>query len=181
MRELLIERDYDDISTSDVLERAGASRGGMYHHFDSKLDLFQAAFETSEREVLARLSTATFKRAGDKAPFDLLLAACVVYLEECARGGELARIGLRQSRAVLGWERWREVATPLGIASFGFVVEAAAAAGELETADVTITTHLVLAALIDGALLIATSPNPRRTLAKVQPEIVRFVSGLRRA
>jgi hypothetical protein len=41
------------------------------------------------------------------------------YVRECASPGELQRIGLRQSRAVLGWEGWREAAAPLGIAALG--------------------------------------------------------------
>lgn len=180
MRELLLERDYDEISTGDVLDRAGASRGGMYHHFASKEELFQAAYEESERDVVGGMSDTTIERAAGKGAFDLLIEACRVYLEEAARGGELTRIGLRQSRVVLGWERWREVATPIGIGAFRFAVEGAVDAGELDSDDVAVTTQLVLAALIDGALLISTSSNPKRELKKVEPEVIRLVSGLRR-
>jgi AcrR family transcriptional regulator len=40
MRDLLLERDFDQIATEEILARAGVSRGGMYHHFASKVDLF---------------------------------------------------------------------------------------------------------------------------------------------
>lgn len=179
MRELLMERDYDDIPTNDILGRAGVSRGGMYHHFPSKLELFRAAWEASERDNIRNLVAAATDGAADASAFQLLLSGCLAYLEEASRGGELARIGLRQSRAVLGWETWREAATPLGIGVIQGAVEAAVRAGELVSDNVTATTHLILATLIEAGLLISTSPHPRGSLAQVKPEVARIVRGLR--
>jgi AcrR family transcriptional regulator len=105
MRELLLERDFDEIATEEVLARAGVSRGGMYHHFNSKVELFQAAYEASERDAIKRLTAIGAEHAAHGAsPFEQLLAACVAYVRERAAGGELQRIGPRQSRVVLGWE-----------------------------------------------------------------------------
>jgi AcrR family transcriptional regulator len=181
MRELLLEQDFDAIAIEDILARAGVSRGGMYHHFANKVELFKAAFVTSEQDLIRRLgSSAEREAAAGGGPFDQLLAGCLAYVRECAAGGELQRIGLRQSRAVLGWEGWRDTAGPLGIALTKGGIQAAVDAGELVTDDVTITTHLVLAALIEAGLLAATDPEPDRALARIEPEIVRLVDGLRR-
>ena len=180
MRELLLERDFDDVATTEVLARAGVSRGGMYHHFASKVELFKAAFEASEREVLLRLASIAAEQAGPGAgPFAQLLAGCIAYVRECAKDGELQRIGLRQSRAVLGWEGWRETAASLGIAAMKAGIQAAVDAGELVSDDVTTTTHLVMAALIEAGLLAATDPHPDRALARIEPEIARLLDGLR--
>ncbi len=180
MRELLVERDFDEIATEDILARAGVSRGGMYHHFASKVELFKAAYEASERDVILRLASAAEQQASHGAsPFDQLLTGCIAYVRECASGGELQRIGLRQSRAVLGWEDWRDTAGPLGIAVMKAGVQAAVDAGELATDDVPSTTHLVLAALIEAGLLVATDPKPDRALARIEPEITRVLNGLR--
>lgn len=180
MRDLLFEQDFDEIATEEILARAGVSRGGMYHHFASKVDLFKAAYETSEREAMLRLGAAAAQQAArGGSPFDQLLAGCIAYVRECASPGELQRIGLRQSRAVLGWEGWREAAQTLGIAAVKAGVQAAVDAGELVSNDVTITTHLVLAALIEAGLLAATDPKPDRALARIEPEIARLLNGLR--
>ncbi len=180
MRELLLERDFDEIATEEVLARARVSRGGMYHHFAGKVELFKAAFEASEREVLLRLASIVAEQTGPgPGPFDQLRAGCIAYVRECASGGELQRIGLRQSRAVLGWEGWREAARTLGIGAMRAGVEAAVDAGELVSDDVTTTTHLVLAALIEAGLLAATDPNPNQALARIEPEIIRLLGGLR--
>jgi AcrR family transcriptional regulator len=180
MRELLLERDFDEITTEEVLARAGVSRGGMYHHFPGKVDLFKAAFEASEREVLLRLASIAAEQAGPgSGAFDQLRAGCIAYVRECAKDGELQRIGLRQSRAVLGWEGWRETAASLGIAAMGAGIQAAVDAGELISDDVATTTHLVLAALIEAGLLAATDPDPDRALARIEPEVMRLLEGLR--
>ncbi|HTW42122.1 MAG TPA: TetR/AcrR family transcriptional regulator [Solirubrobacteraceae bacterium] len=180
MRDLLLGRDFDEIATEEILARAGVSRGGMYHHFASKVDLFKAAYEASELDAMLRLGAVAAQQAASGAgPFDQLKAASIAYVRECASEGELQRIGLRQSRAVLGWESWRDAAQPLGIAALKAGVQAAVDAGELASNDVTITTHLVLAALIEAGLLTATDPKPDQALARIEPEITRLLDGLR--
>lgn len=47
---LIQTKAYEQMTIQDVLDRAGASRGGFYHYFDSKQDLLQA--------VVARMSDA---------------------------------------------------------------------------------------------------------------------------
>ena len=178
MRDLLLERDFDEIATEEILARAGVSRGGMYHHFASKVDLFKAAYVASERDAMLRLGAVAAQQAAGAGPFDRLLAGCIAYVRECASPGELQRIGLRQSRAVLGWDSWREAAAPLGIAALGAGVQAAVDAGELASDDVTITTHLLLSALIEAGLLAATDPKPEQALARIEAEITRLLDGL---
>jgi|GEM_PF-3373261 hypothetical protein len=46
-------------------------------------------------------------------------------------------------------------------------------------AATSLTTHLVLAALIDEGLLTATDPEADRALARIEAEITRLLNGLR--
>jgi AcrR family transcriptional regulator len=179
MRELLVERDFDELSTEAILERAGVSRGAMYHHFPGKVDLFRAAWQESERKNLTRIATVAAAADPGAGPFDLLLTGCKAYLREAAAPGELQRIGLRQSRSVLGWEGWRDGAAELGIAVMRGGIQAAVDAHELRSADVETTTHLILSALIEAALLISTDPRPEAALARVEPEFIHLLESLR--
>jgi AcrR family transcriptional regulator len=43
--ELFVQKGYHDTSVDDVIKRSGRSKGGFYHHFDSKAELFVAMFE----------------------------------------------------------------------------------------------------------------------------------------
>ena len=117
-----MERDYDQVSTEEILRRSGLSRGALYHHFPTKLDLFRAVFDASERRVLGRIAG---QLRPDASPFDTLVDAAMAYLRQCETDDELRRIGLTQSRSVLGWEGWRAAATELGIGLVLAMVSAA--------------------------------------------------------
>ena len=60
-----------------------------------------------------------------------LVGGARAYLRAAETDEDLRRIGLVQSRAVLGWEGWREAATELGIGLILAGVTAAIEAGEL--------------------------------------------------
>jgi AcrR family transcriptional regulator len=175
-RELFTERDFDEVSTEELLSRAGVSRGAMYHHFETKKDLFRAAFIASETELLARLAP---DADPEGSAFDFLLAGASAYMRASATEPELQRIGLRQSRRVLGWEGWREAAGDLGIGVLRGMVQAAADADELETDDAELTSALLLAAMIEAGLTISAAPDPQAMRAKVEPELLRLIEGLR--
>jgi AcrR family transcriptional regulator len=178
MRELLIERDFHELSTEDVLQRAGVSRGAMYHHFPSKIDLFRAAWQESERDAMSRIATAAAEFDPGARPFAQLVAGCRAYLREVTLPGEVQRIGLRQSRSVLGWEGWRDGAAELGIAVMRGGIQAAVEAHELKSEDIETTTHLLLSALIEAGLLISSDPRPEAALSRVEPELVRLLNSL---
>ena len=128
--ELFMERDYDEVSTEEILERSGVSRGALYYHFPAKLDLFRAVLEASERRVIERWP------AGCPPPRPLrglrYLARGICRRPKPTRN---ARIGLGQSRRVLGWEGWRRSATQLGLGVALAAVTAAIEAGELPPDD----------------------------------------------
>src|SRR4051812_13902809 len=49
--ELFAQRGFDGTSIEAVLERAGVSRGSLYHHFENKEALFEAALDTVEARI----------------------------------------------------------------------------------------------------------------------------------
>ena len=42
---LFVSRSYDDIKLSDIAEACGVTKGAIYHHFDSKEDVFLSMME----------------------------------------------------------------------------------------------------------------------------------------
>jgi AcrR family transcriptional regulator len=79
-RELVVERGYADVSTSEVLKRAGVSRGGLYHHFAGKEQLMAAVLDALERDFVERLGAAV---AVAPDPFSALRDGVQWYLDEC--------------------------------------------------------------------------------------------------
>ena len=174
--QLFIEHDYADVGTEQILRRAGVSRGALYHHFPSKLDLFRAVFEASERKVVERVAQAALAASG---PFEAMVLSSLAYMRAAETSEELRRIGIMQSRAVLGWEGWREVASRLGLGMAEASLAAAMDAGEIRRRDVKTTAHVVLAALIEGATLIATAERPGPVRKEVEQVVMDLLHGLR--
>jgi AcrR family transcriptional regulator len=174
--ELFMERDYDEVSTEEILERSGVSRGALYHHFPTKLDLFRAVFEASERGVIERIAAQAPPSA---SPFETLMLLAKGYLRAAETDEELRRIGL-QSRAVLGWEGWRAACTELGIGATLTGVTAAIEAGELPPHDPETTAIVMLGALIEAAMLILVAEDRAAARERSEAVIVDLLEGLRR-
>jgi len=175
--ELFMERDYERVSTEEILARSGVSRGALYHHFPAKLDLFRAVFMASERRVIDRIAA---RAAVSSSPFEALLALARGYLRAAESDEELRRIGLGQSRAVLGWEGWREACAELGVGLAIAAVRAAIEAGELPPRDPETTGIVLLGALIDAATLIALAADRAAARERSEAVIVDLLEGLRR-
>lgn len=175
--ELFTERDYELVTTEDVLERSDVSRGALYHHFPTKLELFRAVWEDSERRLIARLAT---DLPADITPFGALMELARRYLRAAESDVELRRIGLGQSRKVLGWDEWREGATQLGLGLAIGAVRAAVEAGELPPEDPETMAVIVLGATIEGAMLVVSADDPAAARRRSEAVVVAILEGLHR-
>lgn len=176
-RDLFLAEDYEEVSTEQILDRSGVSRGALYHHFPSKLDLFEAVYEATERRHVEAIAA---EMATARSPFDALLLGARAYLRRCETDEEMRRIGLVQSRTVLGWERWREVAMGLGLGAVLAAITAAIEAGELSPHDPETLAVVVLGALIEAAMLIVVAANRRAARERSEAVIADLLEGLRR-
>jgi hypothetical protein len=78
--------------------------------------------------------------------------------------------------AVLGWERWREVAERNGLGLIEAVVAAAVEAGEIEQLAPELLAHLLMGALDEAALLVVRDPAATDAVAAT---LERMLDGLR--
>jgi AcrR family transcriptional regulator len=176
-RELFVERDYDRVSVGKILERSGVSRGALYHHFPTKLDLFTAVWEASEQRLIAELAAGI---PATSSPFEVLLGLASAYLGAAEKDEELRRIGLGQSRAVLGWNAWRDASMGLGIGVVVAVVRAAIEAGELPDEDPETLAIIVLGAVIEAAMLVVAAEDPAPARRRSESAVLALLEGLRR-
>jgi AcrR family transcriptional regulator len=176
--ELVVERGYDGMSTADVLERAGVSRGGLYHHFSGKGELLAAVLETLEFEVLAKLASV----AGE-APdaFSGLRRAMDWYLDECMTSPVLQRVGLLEGRRALGWEEWRRVISPLGLAFLSGALSMAIEEGSMQRGDPDALALLLVAALHEATAVILSAEDPAAERQRTGQALGLLLEGLRSA
>jgi AcrR family transcriptional regulator len=174
-RELFAERGYSTVGTNEVVERAGVTRGAMYHHFRDKKDLFRAVYEQTEEEVVA--ATAARMGAIDD-PWELLVAGMRSFFDACTDPA-LMQIGLVDAPAVLGWQEWREIGTRYGFGIVTFGLQNAMDAGVLRRADVQQLAHLVMGALGEAAMLLANAEDPRAARTDIEATVLALFEGLR--
>jgi AcrR family transcriptional regulator len=157
-RPLFAERGYDEVSAEQIVRAAGVTRGALYHHFGGKAELLDAVYEQLEREVTERIARVVLGSELE-SPLEAMRAGVGAFLDECAKP-EVRQIALHDAPAVLGWERWREVAAANGLGLIEASLAAAIEAGELRPLPVRPTAHLLLGALDEAAMLTARSEDP---------------------
>lgn len=175
-RELFAERGYDRVSTAQVLERAGVSRGGLYHHFGGKLDLFRAVWEELEDETVERVAS---RLTGVTRPFDALVTGADAYFDLCAEWREFQAISLGDARSVLSWEDWRDGSTPRGLGLAMQLLTAAMDAGEVRRGDPEALGYLLVAAMIEGGTLIARADDRDAARERAGTAMRLLLDGLR--
>jgi AcrR family transcriptional regulator len=160
-RELFAARGYAGVATEEIVERAGVTRGALYHHFRGKDDLFRAVHEQIEQDVTERV-VASARRGG--APIDLLYTGAATFLDACLEP-EVQQIALLDAPSVLGWETWRETSERYGLGLLHEALQNAIEAGAIPAQPVSSLAHALLGALHELALLIARAddvPTARR-------------------
>lgn len=177
-RELFAERGYADVGTVEIVNRAGSSRGALYHHFRDKQELFRAVYEQLQRDLIDRVARRMAEVTADD-PLAGLETGLRTFLLACLEPDK-ARIGLIDAPAVLGWQEWRALDEQyaLGLVTAG--LRTGIDAGVLH-ADLPVTplAHMILAALGEAGLLIASAPDPDAVRVETERAVLALFDGLR--
>jgi AcrR family transcriptional regulator len=96
-REVFASVGYAQAGVTDIVTRAGASVGSLYHHFSGKADLYLTLFEDLHRDQMerTRLAVRRARDAGIGDPQQLFLAGARGYLDCCVEQRELSAIFVR--------------------------------------------------------------------------------------
>jgi AcrR family transcriptional regulator len=153
---LFAERGYEDTSIEAVLGATGVSRGALYHHFAGKEALFEAVLDEVERGVAQAVVDAV---AEVTDPVEALRKGTKAWLE-LTSDPVVRRISLIDAPSVVGWEKWRGIDERHGFGLTKHALESLAEAGHVRPELVDVLAHVLLAALVEVALLIARSEDP---------------------
>ena len=162
-REQFAERGYAGTGREQVAAAAGVTRGALHHHFGTKEGLFRAVVEELEADLADQVATAAM--AGTD-PVDELRRGCLAFLDACLQPA-VRRIVLLEAPAVLGWDAWREIDARYGLALVRSGLAGALGQVGLDAAAVDPLAHLLLGALDEAALLVATAEDPVRAREEV--------------
>src|SRR5260370_9791936 len=90
-REVFTTEGYAQAAVSDIVNRAGASVGSLYHHFSGKADLYQTLYEELNRDQAERTRRAVRRArdAGITDPQQLFLVGAPEHLNVCVEQPDL--------------------------------------------------------------------------------------------
>lgn len=177
-RPLFSERGYAAVGTEEIVAAARVTRGALYYHFEDKRDLFRAVYAVVDQELVEGVARVALEQAD---PWQRLIAGCDAFLDACVDPA-LQRIVFLDAPSVLGWREWHEAAeaaSALGVVEFG--LQAAADAGVVRIANVSVFAHLVLGALNEAGMFIAHADSPNDARAEVGAAMRELLTGMRSA
>lgn len=96
-RQVFVSSGFAEAGVTEVVARAKASVGSLYHHFSGKADLYLTLFEEFHTRQTQRTRQAVggARAAGESDPMALFLAGARAYLDGCLAERELAALFLR--------------------------------------------------------------------------------------
>lgn len=175
-RELFAQQGYAGVGTEEVVQRAGVTRGALYHHFPrGKEQLFQA--------VLVQVSAETTQAIAQKAaaaadPWDELVIGIDAFLDACTTP-DMQRIVLIDGPAVLGWDLWRAIDAEHGLGLLEQAVQQAMDAGRMLPQPARAVAHVLLGALDEAAMVVARADDPVVARAEMGRTVRHLLEGLR--
>jgi AcrR family transcriptional regulator len=178
-RPLFAGRGYAEVGTEEIARAAGLTRGALYHHFEGKRELFEAVYEQIEIELAERIASGALQ-ANASSPLAAMKAGAEMFLLASTEP-ETQQIVLLDGPSVLGWDRWREIATEHGLGLIEATLQAAAEAGEIDSQPVRPLAHVLMGALDEAAMLVARAEDPETMRAEVGQTLAALLEGLSRA
>jgi AcrR family transcriptional regulator len=176
-RELFGAHGYAQVGTELIVERAGVTRGSLYHHFDGKHELLRAVYEQVEAEVVADLAG----RVGTTPTGDLLDALYTglrAFLDTCT-DREFIQIAMLDAPTVLGWAAWREIAERYGLGLITAALAATMDAGLVRRQPVRPLALVLGGAIDEAAMYIADAADPATARDEMETVLISLLEGLR--
>ena len=155
-----------------IAAAAGVTTGAIYHHFGSKLGLFQAVAEALELELVGVAAATTGPTA-----WLALRAALHALVDHCA-AGDIRRILLIEAPQVIGPAAWREIELRYAYGAMRATLATLMADGVLITAPVEFVARSLLALLGEGAAELGAANGNAVVRAQLRATLDRLLDAL---
>jgi AcrR family transcriptional regulator len=149
------------VSREEIVERAGVTRGAMYHYFASKEALFQAVYEAVEADLCDAVTQAAMTTPD---PVEQLRLGSVAFLRS-AGTDEVRRIVLLDAPSVLHAEVRREIAERYGLGLIREALREIDTAGRLLVGPVEPLALILMSAMHEAATQIADGADEAELVA----------------
>lgn len=168
-------RGYAEVGTPEIATEAG-SRGGDVPPPADKAALFRDVVEVVEQDVMARMATLV-AASGAATPADAIRAAVDAWLE-VSGDPEVRQLILLDAPVVLGWAGFRDVAQRYSLGMTEQLITEAIRAGQLARQPVRPLAQVLIGALDEAAMFIATADDPKRARRETRQVLRRLIDGM---
>ncbi|OBH62837.1 TetR/AcrR family transcriptional regulator [Mycobacterium sp. E2479] len=175
-RRLWGQRGYAEVGTPEIAAAAGVTRGAMYHQFADKAALFREVVEVVEQDVMARMAVVVAE-SGATTPAEAVRAAVDAWLD-VSGDPEVRQLILLDAPSVLGWAEFRDVAQRYSLGMTEQMLTEAIRAGQLAEQPVRPLAHVLIGALDEAAMVIATADDPKRTRRETGQVLHRLIGAM---
>jgi AcrR family transcriptional regulator len=169
-------RGYAEVGTPEIVTAAGVTRGAMYHQFADKAALFSEVVEAVEQDVMARMATLVAK-SGATTPAEAIRAAVDAWLE-VSGDPEVRQLILLDAPSVIGWAAFRDVAQRYSLGMTEQLLTEAMRSGQLAHQPVRALAHVLIGALDEAAMAIATADDPKRARRETEEVLHRLIDAM---
>jgi AcrR family transcriptional regulator len=150
---------FEATSLDEIAARSGTSKGAIYHHFDSKEQLFQTVFERLESSIAERVAKRALK---EPTPLRMLKVGCRAFLRT-ALDATTRQVLFIDGPRVLGWELWRQIDEKCFLA----LVTGALELHHGASPETDLRARLLMGAVDEAVMVISLADRPRATLDRV--------------
>lgn len=169
-------RGYAEVGTPEIATVAGVTRGAMYHQFADKAALLREVVEVVEQDVMARMAVVVAE-SGATTPAEAVRAAVDAWLD-VSGDPEVRQLILLDAPSVLGWAEFRDVAQRYSLGMTEQMLTEAMRAGQLAEQPVRPLAHVLIGALDEAAMVIATADDPERTRRETGQVLHRLIDAM---
>lgn len=174
-RKLFEETSYADTSIEQIVQHARVTRGALYHHFTSKRDLFQAAYEQIHLDIMSRMRGAVDEIADS---WERALGVIETYLDSCL-DPRIQRNIMHQAPSVLGWETWRKLEARHGLSLVESLLQHLVDEGIMRPHRVDVSAPMILAVVNEAGMMVAASVDAKTVRRELEPILQGLLNGLR--
>lgn len=172
-REMFAADGYDATFLDAVVQRAGVTKGALYHHFNGKRNLFEAVYAAEQSSIE---QTVYEVAGGITDSWEAFCAGCEAFFAAALDSG-FQQI-LIDAPAVLGWSQMRAIEDRHLMAMLKLGLTRAINDGHIKPRSVEPLAHQIHGAMCEAAMVIARSDDPKSESAEAISVLNDLLSGL---
>ena len=170
---LFAKNGFNNTSLSKIAEQTRVTKGAVYHHFESKEDIFSACYRKQAEEVAAAVGKV--KQTEDI--WQDTIKQCEVYLD-CAISDGGIGIPIQEAISILGWINWRKLDEECTMGLLIQTIDKLKARQLLKPYTTALLVDAIYGILINANMSIFTAENKKQARDELLLLIQDFMMGV---